>query len=520
MEKIVQDTANQSTIIGEGFAVGKTINGKYVIEKKLGEGGMGLTYLAHDVENINRKVVVKTILKAMSDDAGKAFFLKEGEALGRINHDGVVKLYDKGEEPQTGLPYLVMEYCKGSTLTDIIRREQMDLEKALELTRNISFALTAAHEKGVMHRDLKPDNVIVIESDIETDKIKLIDFGIAKVADSIVSGDSTVIGGFKGTLQYASPEQLNGFPSIAGETYNLAALTYEMLTQTKPFQITVRRSEDESTDSARERAYHQLRQLQRGIAANPSELNQAIPAATSKVLLRGLEHKDENRYQTPIEFSAALKDSINNEPIIVIKERANFSIWKLLLPVAVIFTLSALSLLGYSLWISQNQTVPELSNSNIKPLITPTVKELTPETLFSYSFDVQKMKNNLIDGTQFPSADKSKIAFGDKFNLKVEREKGGHFYMIEQIGENSTLIFPTNDNDAKVIKTWRVAKPNQIFWLVWSKENIDVLEKSPINQIDLNSFLQNNSKNIEAIENQGKMEIKSSDDLVIYKLSM
>jgi serine/threonine protein kinase len=507
----------------EGFAIGKTINGKYVVEKKLGEGGMGLTYLAHDVENINRKVVIKTILKSVSNADGKAAFLKEGEALGRINHDGVVKLYDKGEEPQTGLPYLVMEHCKGSTLTEIIRRRQMNLEKAVGLTGSIAFALNAAHEKGVMHRDLKPDNIMVIESEIESDKIKLIDFGIAKVADSIVSGDSTAIGGFKGTLQYASPDQLNGFQTIVGETYNLAALTYEMLTQTRPFQITVQKSEGESTNSSRGRAYYQLKQLQSNLARNPGEINSSIPAETSKVILKGLQHKDENRYQTPVEFSRALQESAIpqesvNVPQIVPNSASNLSFWKIMLPIAALFVLTAFGLLGYAVWnLMKQDDVPPVV---VKPALTLPAKPQVIEKVFSFSFEVHKMKNNMPDGDKFTTFDKTKISASDKFNLAVEREKGGNFYIIEQIGDSLSLIFPTNDRNAKVITTWQVAKPNQTFWLIWSKENVDVLEKSPINQPQLNSFLQNNLKNIEAIENQGKMEIKSSDDLVIYKLSM
>src|SRR4028119_564292 len=150
MDSEVTKTINVSQP-DEGFAVGHNIIGKYIVEKQIGAGGMGLTYLACDVDNIKRKLVAKTVLRKLSNPEGIIAFLKEGEALGRINHDGVVRLFDKGEDPETGLPFLIMEFVNGTPLNEIVRRGKTDLLKAVRIIEKIAFALNAAHLENVLH---------------------------------------------------------------------------------------------------------------------------------------------------------------------------------------------------------------------------------------------------------------------------------------------------------------------------------------------------------------------------------
>src|ERR1044072_7070915 len=201
-------------MIEEGFRENKIINGKYVIANQLGSGGMGLVYLAHDLTNSRRRVVVKTLKnEALPNEYVVKHFYQEAEALGRINHDGVVKMIETDKDNETTLPFIVMEFADGPTLTRVINRELMDAKKCAGLVKQIAFALTAAHDENVLHRDLKPDNIIVIERQDEPDKIKLIDFGIAKVKESSV-GQSTVMEVLVGTLEYLSPEQLNSDQTI------------------------------------------------------------------------------------------------------------------------------------------------------------------------------------------------------------------------------------------------------------------------------------------------------------------
>lgn len=500
--------------LAEGFAIGYSINDKYVIETELGKGGMGLTYRAHDVENINRRVVIKTILKKSAKPESNLAFLKEGEALGRINHDGVVKFYDKGEDRKTGLPFLVMEYVDGVPLLEIIRRGQMDLEKAVNLTEKIALALTAAHREKILHRDLKPANVMIVESELEEDKIKLIDFGVAKVADSVVGG-STLIGGFKGTLQYASPEQLGGFQTEAGETFNLAALVYEMLTQKRPFPIKIQPETNESGNAFFGRKFYELKKQHKAGAKNPLEFNPQIPEASAGVILKGLAENAAERWQTPLEFARELKKSslqTVTEKYAVPTTKKSLAKY-LILSVATIFLLLIIGWLVAKYLPTSNQAANTTAQAN------QTSAKNTAETVFNISFDVQKMKNNLPEGATFATADKSKIAFGDKFNLKIEREMGGYFYLVEQNGENLRLLFPDGTQEAKSISRWNVAQSGQSFWLIWSKDKVDVLENPTINQAEAIRFLQTNQKNLEIETKSNIIAVKSSADLVVYQLN-
>lgn len=507
----------------EGFAVGHNINGKYIVEKQIGAGGMGLTYLACDADNIKRKLVVKTILRALSNPEGHTAFLKEGEALGRINHDGVVRLFDKGEDAKTGLPFLIMEFVKGTPLNEIIGRGKMDLLKAVRIIEKIAFALNAAHSENVLHRDLKPANVMIIESDIEGEKVKLIDFGVAKVADSIVGGDTTLFGGFKGTLQYASPEQLSGFQTISGETFNLAALIYEMLTQVRPFQVAFKQGIDEDRDIYIGRYFEQIKNLQKAGAKSPREYNPNISGTTANVILKGLEYESSDRYKTPLDFAAALKNSLieaqsDVEPIPDVQVEPKKSSRKAVLPAAILLSLLSIGLLGLVNWrsfLNSDQT----TNANLQ-VSKPTTTPNEPETLFNYSFEVQKMKNNLPDGKVFAAADKSKISFGDKFNLKIERQKGGHFYIVKQTNDNLDLIFPIGNPDVKNIEGWHLSKPNQSFWFVWSEDGVGLLEQKPLNQIEVERFLRKNQNSLDVKENQAKMNVKGSGNVEIFNLSL
>ena len=507
---------NSNSEAEEGFAVGKSINEKYIVEKQLGKGGMGLTYLAYDAKNINRKVVVKTINKEQVQRSGAAAFLKEGEALGRINDDGIVKLFDWGEDTETNLPFLVMEYVRGINLTEIIERGQMTIEQCRHITVSIAEALSKVHEQGILHRDLKPDNIMIVERGNKM-TVKLIDFGVAKVANTVVGFDTTAFG-FKGTLQYASPEQLNGFQTIQGETFNLANLTYQMLTQIRPFQITVKSRKNESGDSVIGRAYQQIKELQKNGAKNPQVYNSQISDAAAQVMLRGLEYDSAVRYQTPLEFAKAFERSLLEAESIVepVPPNPRKYFRKSLLAIAAMTIFLVIGLLGFGVWKSLHRSEPVNAAVTETPL--PTLP--TPETVFSYAFEVQRMKNNLPEGSSFETADQSQISSGDKFNLKIAREKDGWFYVVEQNGEALNLIFPAGNKYAKNISTWRLSKPNQTFWLVWSKSVIGLLEDSPPNQVELKHFLNDAEKTFDSKKILDKMDVQTNKDSTIYRLSL
>jgi serine/threonine-protein kinase len=292
--------------IEEGFQVDKIINGKFVIDAYLGGGGMGLIYLAHYIGNTRWRVVVKTLRKkALDEDYIVTHFHKEAEALGRINHDGVVKIIDHGDDEETGLPFIVMEFAEGKTLTKIIDQEdRMDVKRCADLVRKIAYALNAAHQENVYHRDLKPDNIIVIESEHEPDKIKLIDFGIAKVNESTV-GQSTATDVLVGTLEYLSPEQLNYHQTIVGEVFCLATVAYQMLTRKHAFPLWSYKTRGEKITK--------LHELHKQGAKSPKLLRPDLPDGIDNIFLKGLACNPAQRYESPIEFARALSAVLENK---------------------------------------------------------------------------------------------------------------------------------------------------------------------------------------------------------------
>src|SRR5256885_6716975 len=168
-----------------GRHVGTLLDGRYLIERELGRGGIGVVYLARDQQfKVRKPVVIKILLDELEASRLEGWLLKkfrqEIEALALIDHPGVVGALDAGELPN-GKPYLVMQYVEGVNLRSLMRVEGMDLTRVAHLMRQISQALSAAHDKGIHHRDLKPENIMLQKISEGEEYVKLIDFGIASV---------------------------------------------------------------------------------------------------------------------------------------------------------------------------------------------------------------------------------------------------------------------------------------------------------------------------------------------------
>jgi serine/threonine protein kinase len=215
--------------------------GTYRLLRTLGEGGMGTVYLGHD-DLLDRTVAIK-VLRA--DKVGTATatatmakrFLREARSAARIGHPNVVTIYTVGKHAQR--PYLVMEYVEGGSLADHLRRSgPMDWRNATAAIRDALGGLAAAHGKGVIHRDMKPANLMRARDAQGNEVIKLVDFGLARVVDGPDdSADLTFAGAFIGSPNFASPEQIAGARVIDGraDLYSLAATWFALLTGLPPF---------------------------------------------------------------------------------------------------------------------------------------------------------------------------------------------------------------------------------------------------------------------------------------------
>jgi serine/threonine protein kinase len=209
----------------------RVLSGRYRLERHLARGGMGEVYLAHD-ELLNRTVAVKELFPELAQDA--AFverFRREAQAAAALNHPNVVSVYDFGDAD--GVYFIVMEYVDGQTLRDIIREEgQMAPAEAVDIAAEIAAALAAAHEQGLVHRDVKPPNVLITKAD---GTVKVADFGIARATNTLDA--LTMPGQVVGTATYLSPEQAQGHAvDHRSDLYSLGMVLYEMVAGRPPFE--------------------------------------------------------------------------------------------------------------------------------------------------------------------------------------------------------------------------------------------------------------------------------------------
>jgi serine/threonine protein kinase/ketosteroid isomerase-like protein len=281
------------------------IDGKYRLERLIAHGGMGSVYRALHVQ-LDRAVAIK-ILRAefLADATIRARFNREARAAARLKHPNIVAVYDFGELP-SGSAYLVMELIEGRSLREELRLHaarggQMGPERAAALLLPVCAGVEAAHRHGVIHRDLKPDNVM-IEAERGAERVLVLDFGIAKLKERdqtmrFITDEETIVG----TPNYISPEQCSGLPVDArSDVYSLGVMLYEMLTGQAPF-------------AARDTAAVLLRHLHEAPAA-PSRFRPELAGPLEDVVLRALQKSPERRYASAAQFADAVSRGAGWEP--------------------------------------------------------------------------------------------------------------------------------------------------------------------------------------------------------------
>src|SRR5262245_9072985 len=265
--------------------IDRLFDDRYRITRKLGAGGMATVYLAEDQE-LGRRVAIKILNERhANDEQFVERFRREAKNAAGLSHPNVVSIYDRGEAE--GTYYIAMEYVEGRTLKDLIlRRGPSPIPIAIDYTRQILQALRFAHRAGIVHRDIKPHNVIV-DSD---GRVKVADFGIARAGTSQMTEAGSIIG----TAQYLSPEQARGAPvDQTSDLYSVGILLYELLTGTVPF----------NGETPVEIAMKHLSQT----PEPPSAHRPDVPHDLDLVVLRALAKDPGERYQSAEEMDADLE---------------------------------------------------------------------------------------------------------------------------------------------------------------------------------------------------------------------
>src|ERR1700726_4657727 len=278
----------------------RLLGGRYELDGVVGRGGMAEVYRARDIR-LDRIVAVKTLREDLArDQTFQARFRREAQSAASLNHPSIVAVYDTGEDDTDGshIPYIVMEYVDGRTLRDLLRDDRRLLpERAAEISDGVLRALDYSHRNGIVHRDIKPGNVMLTRSG----EVKVMDFGIARAvsdAQATMTQTAQVIG----TAQYLSPEQARGERVDArSDLYSTGCLLYELLPGPPPFL----------GDSPVAIAYQHVREN----PVPPSRLDPEMPPWADAIVLKAMQKDPGDRYQTAADMRADLQRAASGMPV-------------------------------------------------------------------------------------------------------------------------------------------------------------------------------------------------------------
>ena len=564
--------------------VGQTINSRYAIQKELKRGGMGVVYLARDMQLHSRPVVIKVLL----DDAYQSEYVvqkfrQEVEALSRVDHPGIVGIIDSGEMPN-GRPFIAMQYVDGITLRSLISPEGMNLERGAEIMKQVGRALSAAHKRGIFHRDLKPENIMLQDLGHGEEQVKIIDFGIAKVKSSVIA-PSTSLNLSPGTVAYMAPEQLNGRPiTAATDIFALGTIAYEMFTGRKPFNP--------------ETGFELLQMHESGVRINPSDLRPSIPQEAQQVILKALSFNPADRHGEPRDFGDNLARALMEQtadagagaaplpPTQLGKEQipvgqqpqaqrpktiqvpfqaatpVNPSAEQLGLSkssrsgggggskskgigiVAIAGVLIAVIALGAWYFLSNRE--PAVANPDTPP--PAETRDL------SYKLIVQKMRNGRPYQEEFESSGQEIFENGWKFRMNMNSSQTGYLYLLNEgpaEGGDITynMLFPAPSMNAgspylaanqKIETAWMVFDQNQgteKFWMIWAAEAVPELEavKGVVNPTDkgeikdsgqakaVREFLKKHSSSppvAEKDKNKKQTNVKAKSNVLVHHVEL
>ena len=316
-------------------SIGRRI-GSYQLIRELGRGGMGAVFLANRADDEFRKrVAIKLIKRGMDSEFILRRFRNERQILATLDHPNIARLLDGGTT-EDGLPYFVMEFIEGEPIHYYCDSQQLSIRERLKLFQKVCSAVHYAHQNLVIHRDLKPGNILVTKDETP----KLLDFGIAKLLNPDLAADTlspTQTGMRLMTPEYASPEQIKGeHLTPASDIYSLGVLLYEILTGKRPYRFPSRaphdiarviceedperparvlNSENESAVSKNTNETQTLETLSRNRQTTPENLQSELSGSLQNILLKALRKSPHNRYSSASDFAEDIEDYLEGNPI-------------------------------------------------------------------------------------------------------------------------------------------------------------------------------------------------------------
>ncbi len=568
--------------------VGQSLEGRFLIEKNLTDGGadsggIGVVYLAQDTKLMGKEVVVKILNEAAlkhPDIVRK--FQHEKEALIRLDHPGIVRIVDSGTL-EDGNPFMVMDFIQGHSLRKAIQMAgRLPIDTAAHIIECITDALSAAHSENILHRDIKPENIMLTPLDEGQYRVRIIDFGIARVGESKLA-PATEISRAIGSVLYIAPEQLIGDLDIspAADIFATGIVAYEMLTGELPFKP---------------KAIAQMYQLEReGVKTLPSELRPEIPRKAESILMTALEFDPAKRPQNARAFGrylahelrvensdstdrffASVRTEFARNPTLPMKaiDGQEFETVQRIKPAvppaepqpsggmpawlkwgaAAVFVFAAVAiptiLFAWSIINNSSAADPpagNLNTANTKPVPAADEREV------SYHLTVQKMRDGKPFEAPFRSSGQEIFESGYKFTMVFQSDADGYIYLFNE-GKNAdgkiqySLLFPTanvNDRTAAVsagepIETaanqFTGGRGTEIMWMIWTETKRDDLDaavrsafesrgavKDAAARTGLEGFIETfRSESRDAIKDTANQRtlVKGSGDVVIHRFEL
>jgi serine/threonine protein kinase/WD40 repeat protein len=307
-----------------------SVIGPYKLLQQIGEGGMGVVYLAEQSQPVKRRVALKIIKPGMDTKQVIARFEAERQALTLMDHPNIARVLDAGTT-DSGRPYFVMELVKGQPITQYCDERQLTPSERLELFLPVCQAIQHAHQKGIIHRDVKPSNILVAEYDHEAVP-KVIDFGVAKATSQTLTEKTmfTGLGQIIGTLEYMSPEQakVNQLDiDTRSDIYSLGVLLYELLTGSTPFDkhrlrsaafdemLRIIREEEPPLPSTRLSKFDTLASIAANRKTDPLRLSGIVRGELDWIVMKALDKDRNRRYETATSLAADLKRYLSDEQV-------------------------------------------------------------------------------------------------------------------------------------------------------------------------------------------------------------